>query len=455
MGRGVFGELNSWHQHLWIRWARALTIVLCSVFIIISSVGIEKSDAKPRINPRSGNISTYPQAPRKNRRRTVRKRRGRGRSKTRVRTKTRARRYSKKTKRSKRSKYKRSKSKRKSKNSAKTQVKKVDPAADLYNSIDVSTQSTTDLSPWVGLLESHPRFIQAARLQSAKGRSGDGDAHPRMYQGELKDDTCVAFNWGSAGFLKNPIELNSTDTYKTREHSKPKRGRNYGVPEMILAIKKAVEEVHDNHKDSKRLVIGDLSRFSGGFFPPHLSHQSGRDADIGYYTKGSYQPEYLQRIRAHQLDVKRTWTFLHSFLKDDKVKYIFMDYRLQKPLYYYMKDVAKLPPRLLRKYISYPRRTGGIIRHLKGHADHIHVRFYAPQSLEAGRAYLRKHGMKVVKPVPVYYRIRRGDTLIRIARRFRIKWTKLMRWNRLNRSKARRLRAGKRLIVGYRTPPLP
>ena len=202
-------------------------------------------------------------------------------------------------------------------------------------------------------------------------------------------------------------------------------------------------------------MIGDLSRLNGGYFPPHLSHQSGRDADIGYYTKGSYQPEYLQKIGPRQLDVERTWTFLHSFLRDDKVKYVFMDHRLQRPLYRYLKNELKLSPSLLNKYISYPRRKGGIIRHLKGHADHMHVRFYAPQSLEGGKAYLRKHGTKVVKPVPVYYRIRRGDNLIKIARRFRIKWTKLMKWNRLNRRKARRLRAGKRLVVGYRTPPLP
>ena len=85
----------------------------------------------------------------------------------------------------------------------------------------------------------------------------------------------------------------------------------------------------------------------------------------------------------------------------------------------------------------------------------MHVRFYAPQSLAAGKLYLRKHGKKVLRPQPVYYRIRRGDNLIKIARRFRIKWKKLMRWNRLSKRKARRLRPGKRLIVGYRTPKLP
>ena len=351
---------------------------------------------------------------------------------------------------------KRSKVSKRQKNRNKKVAPKEKSEMSLYSALDVSSlEGSTSLLPWAGLLEGHPRFIQAARLESAKGRADDGTAHPCTFLGELKDDTCIAFNWGSSGFLKNGITLPSTELYKTRESSNPKRGRNYGVPEMVIAIKKAVEEVHEQHPNTKRLVIGDLSRINGGFFPPHLSHQSGRDADIGYYTKGSYQPEYLQKIRAYQLDVERTWTFLNSFLKDDKVQYIFMDYRLQKPLYYYLKNQIKLSPRLISKYLSYPRRTGGIIRHLKGHADHLHVRFYAPQSLEAGKAYLRKYGTKVVKPVPVYYRIRRGDNLIKIARRFRIKWKKLMKWNRLNRRKARRLRAGKRLIVGYRTPPLP
>ena len=325
----------------------------------------------------------------------------------------------------------------------------------LYDTLDVTTQRANDLSPWVGLLNSHHRFIQAERLSSARGRDSKLGDHPSLYQGELRDDTCVAYNWGATGFLKNPVALESNELYKTRSHSNPKRARNYGVPEMVYAIKTAVREVHQAYPETKRLVVGDLSRMNGGSFPPHLSHQSGRDADIGYYMKGRYQPGYLQRIKPRQLDVERTWVFLHSFLREDRVKYIFMDHYLQKPLYKYMRDVVKLSPRLISKYISYPRRTGGIIRHLKGHADHMHVRFYAPQSLAAGQAYLRKHGMKVVKPAPVYYRIRRGDSLIRIARRFRIKWRKLLKWNRLNRRKARRLRPGQRLIVGYRTPPLP
>lgn len=308
-------------------------------------------------------------------------------------------------------------------------------------------------SMWPTPVEDSPTYIQRERLKLASSHLKG--AHPCLFRGELRDDTCLAFNWGSAGFIKNPIAMPSDDRVKTRESNKPNGGRNWAMPEMVSAITTAVSAVHAAYPNTKRLVIGDLSRKTGGHFPPHLSHQSGRDADIGYYTRGSYQPEYLQKIGAHQLDVERTWVFLHSMLKRDQAQYIFMDYRLQKPLYYYARDVVKLSPKLLSRYISYPRRNGGIIRHLRGHADHMHVRFHAPHSLKAGEAYLRRYGTKAVAPIPVYYKIRRGDSLIKIAKRFRVKWQKLMRWNRLSKRSARRLRIGQRLKVGYKTPPLP
>ncbi|MBM4290614.1 MAG: LysM peptidoglycan-binding domain-containing protein, partial [Deltaproteobacteria bacterium] len=309
-------------------------------------------------------------------------------------------------------------------------------------------------SPWAPALDSSATFVQAARLRSTRGRP-KVSGHPCLFVGELRNDTCISFNWGSAGFIKNPVALKSGARYKTREHSSPSLARNWAMPEMIEAITMAVDAVHAAYPDTKRLVIGDLSRREGGHFPPHVSHQSGRDADIGYYTKGPGQPDHLQRIGAAHLDVERTWVFLRSMLKNDQAQMIFMDYRLQKPLFYYMRDVVKLPPHLLRRYISYPRRGGGVIRHLKGHADHLHIRFYAPYSIAAGEAYLRKHGTAALKPIPVYHAIRRGDNLLKIAKRHRVTWRKIMQWNRLNRHTARRLRVGQRIMVGYRTPKLP
>ena len=78
------------------------------------------------------------------------------------------------------------------------------------------------------------------------------------------------------------------------------------------------------------------------------------------------------------LDVARTWSLIDAFLDTDKVKYIFMDYSIQKLLY----DEAKrqgVSRDTLDELFQYPRgkgRTRGIIRHWRRHVNHFHVRFH-------------------------------------------------------------------------------
>jgi LysM repeat protein len=236
--------------------------------------------------------------------------------------------------------------------------------------------------------------------------------------------------------------------------TRPKR--NWGTQETVNAIRTAAAAVAAKHPDSPKIVVGDLSLPGGGRFPPHKSHQSGRDADIGYYVKGQ-APTRLMRVNRNTIDVPRTWTFFESLLKDGKVQFLFVDYRLQKVLYNHAKDVAKVPPEQLAKWFSYPKARvvrGVPIRHLKGHADHMHVRFFNPQAVANFKGYVAHHGPYVLKPVPVHYRVRRGDSLYRIARKFRLKVKQLRKMNRFRRKKTR-LRPGQKLVVGYRRPTLP
>ena len=144
-------------------------------------------------------------------------------------------------------------------------------------------------------------------------------------------------------------------------------------------------------------------------------------------------------------------------MEDDKVLYIFIDKHLIRSLYRHAKNTLEIPAEKLAEYfLAYGKGfpgSKGIIRHLKGHADHMHVRFHAPDSIAAIKEYVRRHGRKVLKPLPSYARIRSGDSLWRIARRHRVTVKKLLRWNRISRRKI--LRPGKKLIVGWRRPRLP
>ena len=254
----------------------------------------------------------------------------------------------------------------------------------------------------------------------------------------------VALGKPYRGWLYNPVQLNNTARIKVRRH------RNYATSETVNAIQTAVDAVHDTFKNTPRLPIGNISRKAGGRFPPHKSHQNGRDADIAYYLRIGHHPLHLKAATARTLDVPRTWVFLESMIKRGEIEVAFIDYRLQKPLYDYATGTRGWSVEQMKKIMSYPHGRGerkALIRHLKGHHDHMHVRFNAPDSIAAVDELITRYGRKILKPVPVYTRIRSGDSLWKLARRHRVTVSKLRQWN--GRKRTRVLRVGRKLITGW------
>jgi penicillin-insensitive murein endopeptidase len=62
-------------------------------------------------------------------------------------------------------------------------------------------------------------------------------------------------------------------------------GHHYGVPRLVEAVASAAAEVDRQRPGGAPLMIGDLSRRSGGKIPHHASHRSGRDVDLLFYTQ--------------------------------------------------------------------------------------------------------------------------------------------------------------------------
>ena len=260
-------------------------------------------------------------------------------------------------------------------------------------------------------------------------------------------ERCVSVGKPSNGWLIGGVALPASERILIR------KGRNYGTPEMIEALVLAVDAVHEKHPGAHPLVTGDLSRKEGGKLSPHLSHQSGRDADVGYYFHTHVQPRWFRKASEDSLDVPRTWTFVASLLADAKVEYIFMDYRLQKLLYEYARDKMGHTPGDLLRHFAYPRGRGArvaIIRHLKGHRDHMHIRFHARASVANQKNYVAEHGQGSLKPVAKRATVRRGWTLSHMARKYRTSVAKLRKWNKLRQGST--IYPGDRLIVGWRSP---
>lgn len=224
--------------------------------------------------------------------------------------------------------------------------------------------------------------------------------------------------------------------------------QTWGTEETVDALIRVIKYVNAKHPGTPPLYIGDISEKHGGHVRPHISHQSGRDIDLGfYYTTGAH---WFRTATRANLDLARTWTLIRAFIMLTDVERIFIDRRVQKLLRNYAASIGE-DAAWLDSIFGGPRSTDHpLIIHEPGHRSHLHVRLYNPIAQESGRRLYRlllTH--KFIKPPTYYirYKCRRGDTLGRIARRFGTSVRALKRANRLRSS---RIYAGRKYKIPRR-----
>ena len=129
------------------------------------------------------------------------------------------------------------------------------------------------------------------------------------------------------------------------------------------------------------LVIGSLSAPGGGRIPPHHSHQNGLDVDVGYIPVRDMGLKAFKKLAPSDIDFDRTFYFMAVLLSTGKVKYIFVDYDLQKYLYSAARNMGYSDDQLglIFQYPAQRYKKKGIIRYSPGHRDHFHVRFTCPE----------------------------------------------------------------------------
>lgn len=154
--------------------------------------------------------------------------------------------------------------------------------------------------------------------------------------------------------------------------------RAWGTNETIGALVDGFEHMRREFDRLPVLPVHDLSVRDGGPISDHRSHQSGRDADLGYYHSGCRQSCPYRTFTPSDLDVERQWALLSFWFERDLVEYIFMDYEYQEVLYKWLRDERGASASQLSEWFQYPRgrdTAAGLIRHERNHADHLHVRF--------------------------------------------------------------------------------
>ncbi len=168
--------------------------------------------------------------------------------------------------------------------------------------------------------------------------------------------------------------------------------RAFATDETIRDLEAAVATVATAFPGSPPLGVGDLSRETGGYIRPHRSHQSGRDADVGYYYQGEHK--WYTKASAENLDRPRTWQLLKALMSETDVEFVFMDRSIQQLLREYALSVGE-EPAFLDTVFQRSRRDETLVRHEYGHLTHFHARFYSDQASARFQFLRRRLGGRV------------------------------------------------------------
>jgi murein endopeptidase len=161
----------------------------------------------------------------------------------------------------------------------------------------------------------------------------------------------------------------------------------WALPALLSVLDRASRIVARKYPGSI-LDLGELSRRDGGPISSHLSHQNGRDADVGFYQADldgqSVRSPRFVRFDRHgesrddptvRFDEKRNWAFVRAVLEDPhfEVRQIFIFAPLRARLLAYAAKVHA--PRELRMKAA--RAMMQPVNALP-HDDHFHIRISCP-----------------------------------------------------------------------------
>jgi len=193
----------------------------------------------------------------------------------------------------------------------------------------------------------------------------------------------------------------------------------WGTQETVDYLCHALTAVAEKFPGTAPVAIGHISAKRGGPLRPHVSHQSGRDVDVGLYYLGPPNHWYA-RATPKNIDAPRTWFLIRTLVTDTDIEMILLDGSLQRPIEQYAIDIGE-PEAWVRGLFRGTGKLPPVVRHAPGHATHLHLRFYNPIAQESARRLLPLLvAHHLIRP-PVYtitHVAKRGDTLGRLARKF-------------------------------------
>jgi len=162
-------------------------------------------------------------------------------------------------------------------------------------------------------------------------------------------------------------------------HLKAIPWKSWGTAHTVTLLDQVLRQWALRGKGVQPVLVGNMAARTGGKLDPHSTHQSGRDVDLGYLQKLPEGEELNWReMGARNLDAAETWALLKLLRSTGQIEVIFIDSSIQKLLYDHAVANGTVPKAQLAHWLEYPRsppRRGALVQHVRGHVDHLHVRF--------------------------------------------------------------------------------
>jgi len=217
--------------------------------------------------------------------------------------------------------------------------------------------------------------------------AGTGRDLPKRYLDAPFSLMSLTVGYPNAGFQLRAKKLRESEFLKIKDNS---RDNVFAHPALVLMLERSAREVARFEKGSL-MVVGDLSSRDGGPLAGHVSHQSGRDADVGFYLKDSagrpvvrehfepFDPNGRARWESGvYFDDYRNWLLLRAWLSDGRagLAHIFVSTGLRFRLLEYGKKTPEFAKYVDEAAVLLKQPAGRAV-----HDDHFHVRISCPESL--------------------------------------------------------------------------
>ncbi|HVH44698.1 MAG TPA: penicillin-insensitive murein endopeptidase [Labilithrix sp.] len=215
-------------------------------------------------------------------------------------------------------------------------------------------------------------------------------------------------------------------------------GLAWGTKETVDGLARAIDAVAARFPNTPKAFVGDISAKQGGHLHPHVSHQSGRDVDLGYYLTEGHR--WYATATGSNLDRARTWHLVRTLIAESDIDLILVDLQIQRILKAYALEIGEDPAWLDQIFQVGGKSQRPLIFHAKGHATHLHVRFYSPMAQELGRrAYRVLLARRLVSPPTIYitHTVKPGETLSHLALRYKVTGDAIKKANALTKDTLR------------------